>query len=165
MQSCFSSCTRSCSKKFSDRCCPSCLSGMYRRRLHFQVSHKFVLCATEIARKAICIINAVATKPLIAYCYTQDGSFSICVVSCDIGQHCSVSISPCQEGQVEAEFVNNVPAGNIAVNGGPMVRKCCFVLAKLEPFGASLIVLGPAHDLQLRGQLWWNRAKWHGFPA
>ncbi|OLP77769.1 Aldehyde dehydrogenase [Symbiodinium microadriaticum] len=46
-------------------------------------------------QEAICIINAVATKPLIAYCYTQ-------------------------EGQVEAEFVNNVPAGNIAVNGGPM---------------------------------------------
>eukprot|EP00439_Symbiodinium_sp_Y106_P080972 s505_g19.t2 len=46
-------------------------------------------------QEAICIINAVATKPLIAYCYTQDR-------------------------QVEAEFINNVPAGNIAVNGGPM---------------------------------------------
>ncbi|CAE6920893.1 ywdH [Symbiodinium natans] len=46
-------------------------------------------------QEAIRTINQVSAKPLIAYCYTKEKS-------------------------AEVEFISNVPAGNIAVNGGPM---------------------------------------------
>ena len=45
-----------------------------------------------------------------------------------------------EENPVQADFVRGVPAGNIAINGGPMVRCCSHLLhfpvmlnAKLEP--------------------------------
>ncbi|CAE7546173.1 aldH1 [Symbiodinium pilosum] len=71
-------------------------------------------------KEAIRIINQVAAKPLIAYCYTKDRSRQL-------------------------EFINHVPAGNIAVNGGPM--------RLISNYAASIGGTGPSGT----GASFWGR--------
>ena len=85
----------------------------------------------------------------------HEGKRHLLLQCCDVLR--TSALDGAEEKSAEVEFISNVPAGNIAVNGGPMVRASLFLFV-----GVLESACESAHDLQLRGKLWRHWAKRNG---